>query len=438
MAVTQNKNQRIARWERKNKQNTKEKRIRAVLKDRKRQRKLERGVDQILRYAPTKRSGAKYMQACEQLWHIAHKLKFAKATHLARPGYYGPNNAYLQALANMADRYEMWVRDPADFQARSYNPERQFSELARHLFARYDPPAIFEQAWFETAKRKGRKQQTWYIQLAQGESPRRLSGLPITLTKRAAHVLFEVPDTLRLEQGLRWAQLRGMGASRAMADALLASQIGTDFGRDEFWLTVVRYLVDQPMLDPNRVGPIIDYIYDQRYRQHERLVNGRIVVGPAQPNFTMKGRCIDRLLTQVDEWHEALARATHRQRLRSWKPSGIVGHAWIEGRGKSLKLLEVVELLDTKQLIDEGGKMSHCVGSYDWSCAARRCAIFSLRCEAASEGGEAKRLVTIEVVPKTMTIVQARGKRNAEPTAEQMRMLRIWALHAGLQLAEWL
>lgn len=432
MAVANdNKNTRIARWERKQKQNVQEKRIRAVLKDRKQRRKSGRGVDQILRHAPTKRTGRKFTLAVEQLWEAARRMKLAKSEHLTRPGYIGRDNAYLYALAQMADRFDSWLRDPCDFRPRSHNTERQFTELARHLFTRFAPPPCFEQAWFERDPRKARRHQHWYIQLGQGESARRLAGLPIVMTRRTAHLLADAPATLTIEQGLRWTQLRAIGAGPALTEALLASPVGTDFARDAFWMTVVRFMIDQPMLDPNQVGPIVDYIHYQRHEPQYGLGGDAV---PAQPNFSMKGRSIRTLLGQVRQWHGRLAtRKTGRAYLR-WDASRIPGMQWVEGQNDSRKHLVIRELLDSATLDHEGARMNHCVGSYAQSCKSGRAAIFTLTCASKSQ---VKTLLTVEVKPLARTIVQARGKCNRSATQDERRMLRAWAQQADLQMSDW-
>ena len=429
MAVHQhNKTTRSARWERKQKHNAQEKRIRNVLKDRKKQRKLDRGVNQIVRHAPSKRTNKAYVAAVEALWQSVRGLKMVKADRIDRPGYYAPDNVYLYALAQMAERHELWLRDPVDFRPRTYNVERQFTELARHLFTNYAPPACFEQAWFERNKRKARRYQGWYIQTGRGESPRRLANMPFEMTRRTAHLLAKAPATHTIEQALRWTQVRAMGARPLVADALLGSPIGTDFTRDDFWLTVVRFLIDQPMLDPAQVGPIVDYIHFQRY---EPVIQGDGTMAPAQPNFSMKGRSVDRLLRQVQQWHGQLAAQSHVGRFVRWEACGIPGKMWAEGTGKSAKQLSIRELLDSNALQAEGARMHHCVGSYAYSCKQGHTAIFSMVSNATP-------LLTIEVKLHNRTIVQARGKRNREATAEELRNLRTWAQQADLNIANWL
>lgn len=429
MAVTyDNKNKRTARWERKQKHNVQEKRIRNVLKDRKKQRKLDRGVNQIVRHAPSKRTNKAYVAAVEALWQAVRTLKMVNADRLDRPGYYARDNVYLYAIAQMAERHENWLREPVSFHPRTHNVERQFTELARHLFTDYAPPACFEQAWFEPNKRKARRYQRWYIQTGRGDSPRRLANMPFEMTRRAAHLLAKSPATLTIEQALRWTQVRAMGARPIVADAIIASPIGTDFSRDDFWLTVVRFLIDQAMLDPAQVGPIVDYIHNQRY---EPVIQGDGNMAPAQPNFSMKGLSVDRLLRQVRQWHGRLAARSAHQAFIRWEPSGIPGKMWTEGTGRNEKQLSIRELLDSNALQAEGARMQHCVGSYAYSCKQGRAAIFSFVAKATP-------LLTIEVAPQSRRIVQARGKRNRAATTDEMRILRIWAVQADLQIAGWL
>lgn len=430
-----NKNRRIARWERKRKRNVREQRIRSVLRDRKREEKASRGVEQILRHAPNKRSGRKYRDAVERLWYAARLGGLLKCKRPACRGDFDRDNPFLFAFAQMADRHELWLRDPANYRPGSQDAQEQFTALARHLFARYAPPAFLEQAWFERDPRKSRCHQGWYIQLGIGHSPRRLTGLPIRLSARAAHLLPEVPPQHTVEQGLRWAQLRAVGASPALANALLATHIGTDFSRDAFWLTVVRFLVDQPALDINQAGPIVDYIHHMRFQpQWHYDGDGEGSMRPPQPDFSINGRSLHRLIGQVERWHRDLADLNPDAPYERWEPSGIPGKQWVEGMGHASKRLLVRELLNSTELINEGARMHHCVGTYAASCKASDSAVFTLVC---TQGITTKTLLTIEVEPNDRTVEQVRGKCNVPATDEERRYVRHWAAHAGLRFTDY-
>jgi hypothetical protein len=190
------------------------------------------------------------------------------------------------------------------------------------------------------------------------------------------------------------------------------------------------------MLDLAHIGPIIDYIEQQRFVSQEVFVAPGVVKrrGPVQPNFTMKGRTPASLLWQVESWHRTLAKM--QQPKAEWPPSGIPSFEFIEGGEKSgnLKVWTITELLSTKALVSEGRKMKHCVATYAHSCASGACSIWTLEVETFE--GRSK-LSTIEVQTATKLICQARGKCNMLPGNKHRGILRRWAEQAGLQLANY-
>lgn len=63
----------------------------------------------------------------------------------------------ISRLARFSSR---WVRTPAGFYSRSYNPDRQFTELARFLLARWPVPKFFDDACTERSTDTHRE---WFI-----------------------------------------------------------------------------------------------------------------------------------------------------------------------------------------------------------------------------------------------------------------------------------
>jgi hypothetical protein len=190
------------------------------------------------------------------------------------------------------------------------------------------------------------------------------------------------------------------------------------------------------MLDPVHVGPIIDYIRQQRFDSQDVFVAPGVVErrGPTQPNFTMKGRTPVSLLRQVASWHRMLAKT--EQPKVDWPRSGIDAFEFVEGaeRGGNLKIWTITELLSTMALVAEGRKMKHCVATYARSCANGACSIWTLEVETFE--GRSK-LLTIEVRTDTKMICQVRGKCNALAAEKHRGILRRWAEQAGLQLASY-
>lgn len=107
-----------------------------------------------------------------------------------------------------------------------------------------------------------------------------------------------------------------------------------------------------------------------------------------------------------DDWHtqSAIMKAGSN---KTWRPMGL--NILEESTG-----LEVVELCNTRALVDEGCAMSHCVGSYSLSCEIGERRIFSVR-------KNGKRLATLELSPEGTTglrIAQLKGQCNMDPSPE--------------------
>src|SRR5205807_736509 len=100
-----------------------------------------------------------------------------------------------------------------------------------------------------------------------------------------------------------------------------------------------------------------------------------------------------------------------RQPVVTWSRSRIGEYERLEGSEplQNMRRWTIKELLTSQELLAEGQAMRHCVASYTQECAKRRTTIWSLRVE--NEEGQ-RRVLTIEVDPKTRTICQVRGKRN--------------------------
>jgi hypothetical protein len=350
-------------------------------------------------------------------------------------GQYGwqVGNTFVDGLLALARHSRNWMRPVAEWKPQTHNTRRQFASLARHLFAEWPVPAFMDSVWFLGNGRGAVQQQEWFLHVGSGQNIR-TADLPLPYTKRMAHHFMQAPPDLTVAAALRWGQIHGLGGSERLVRAVVGTRFGTDFEHNDFWVTVLQFLIANPMLDVAHVGPIIDFIHQQRFVSQDVFVAPGVVErkGPAQPNFTMKGRTPASLLRQVEAWHRTLAKT--EQPKAEWARSGIAGFEFVEGaeRGGNLKIWTLTELLSTKALVAEGRKMKHCVATYAHSCARGTCSIWTLEVETFE--GRAKRL-TVEVQNAARLICQARGKCNALPAEKHRAILRRWAEQAGLQLA---
>ncbi|MBV9849975.1 MAG: PcfJ domain-containing protein [Armatimonadetes bacterium] len=348
-----------------------------------------------------------------------------------------PGNTFIEGLAALARHHRDWRQAPEDWRPDSHNAHRQFGALARHLLARYAVPAFFDAAWCEGDTPEGDTHRAWFIHIGQGRNIRTAPGLPLALSKRAAHLLPSAPAALPIEAALRWAQVKALGGDESLIRALLGTRLGHTFGHEEFWTSVLHFFLNHPMLDPACVGPMVDYIH------HVKFVPRDDTGQPAEPDLSMKGRSPLALGRRVDEWHRELARETRRPPLE-WAPSGIggfrsppapdeEGEAWV---------WTVTELRTAAELTAEGKAMHHCVGSYARSCAKGQKSIWSLGVEDARTGLR-RRVLTVEVHNARRLVVQARGRCNKAPGDRRAsarlgaapHWLAQWARQEGLTVA---
>ena len=338
---------------------------------------------------------------------------------------------YIQGIAALANHHESWIRLLKGWKVRKHNRDRQFSELARHLLAVYEVPLFMDSVWFNG----NATHQNWFKHIGTGQNIRTARDIPIPLTKKMAHHFLKAPKHYTVEEALRWGQVYALGGDRYLVDALRQTRLTRTFNNDDFWLNVIRFFIANPMLDVSHVQPIIDYIWHQRYENRRVFVERGVVreMGPAQPNFSMRGRTPETLLRQVEAWHNQLGKISKSRELE-WMCSQIGEFHFLEGSEQlhNMRFWSIRELLSSDELIDEGRALQHCVQTYARSCHTGRSSIWSMEIE--DENGRRK-ILTIEVAPRERVIRQVRGRRNRLPTPREKELLRKWADQEGLQLA---
>lgn len=342
-------------------------------------------------------------------------------------------NTYLEAFAELARRHESWIRSPLEWRPDSHNARRQFSSLVRHLLTQYDVPTFMDAAWFQGQDELARIEQDWFLHICRGQNIRK-ADVPVHLSKMMAHRFLEAPDGLTVREALRWGQVIGQDGSELLARAIIASPLGSSFEHEDFWSSVMLYFVKNPMLDAAQVGPLIDYIAQQKYTPQEHILpGGQTELGPPpQPNFSVKGRSIEKLIGQMDDWHHQLAelpeipdqedqvvgetpRKRARRRYHAWSSTGIRPYILEETTGidsKATRTWTVQELLSTRELAAEGSALNHCVKSYAKSCKQGQVSIWSLQ---VVENGKRTRVLTIAVDSNSRKINQIRGRFNMLP-----------------------
>ncbi len=374
-------------------------------------------------FAEALRDRRELLPAMERLLLAAHERSdLLRADHVMPQLGHVDANTYVSAVCAMALHQGSWLRPPEDWKPQTHNARRQLASLARHLFAKYPVPVFMDSVWLEGRGGEALRRQCWYLHLGAGKSVRE-ADVPITLTRSMAHQFLQAPPDVTALEALRWAQVRALGGSTRLFRAIIATRLRTDFSHDEFWQTVIQFLAGIDLLDPDRVGPIVDYIHARK-----------IAEGAPEPGFTMKGRSITTLLARVEEWHAELARVRWRAQTR-WPRSGFREWSWEEVHGNDRRLWSTHELTTTDELVDEGRAMRHCVATYDRSCSSGRMSIWSLR--RKDKAGH-WRILTIAVDNGLKRIVEARGQFNQSSPQDARAALERWAGAAGLSVGQYL
>lgn len=327
-----------------------------------------------------------------------------------------------------------WVREPETWKSKTHNIERQFESILHHLLSRYRVPVFLNKSFYD-GNHINRKHQEWFIHIGCGQNIRNATNLPMPITRMMAHNLLETPKNFSVLEAFRFARMKTLGANKNIIQGWLGSRMATNFENQDFWDTVVKFFVENPMLDPEQIPSIIDYIYNQKFVDVDEIVNNRVISSkPAQPNFCMKGRDPESLLEQVERWHRLIAIQAGIIPTE-WKHCSIPDGIFEEGSGIGRRVYRISELLSSAELKMEGKTMHHCVGSYSRSCATRSRAIFSL-CQI--EGRDCGNKATISVNLSTPKIIsEARGKYNEILPVNISRIIRLWANKHGIQISSW-
>lgn len=351
------------------------------------------------------------------------------------------NRTMLNCLVDVAEYSTYFIRDIKSWKPKSHNCERQFSSLLRHLFAKYEVPLFMDQAWTEdTAANLTNRSiyRSWFLHLGTGQNFRSAPNLPVALTKKQAHYFMRAPNEYNILNAIRYGQIVNLGGTVRLSNVLVTTLLGANItsfdryaksGQDEFWQSVIKWFIDNPMLDLVHAGPIIDWLNNQKFVTHALIDGVRVV---PQPNLSMKKRDVIGTLASVEEWHKRLGREKAGYEYRNWEPCGIKDFEFTEGQNQNVKVWKISEILTANGLTAEGRTMSHCVASYARSCHSGDSSIWSMTCRRVDG---TKNELTIQVNNVTKRIVQVRGKFNILPTEQQLNVVNRWANREGLGIA---
>lgn len=339
---------------------------------------------------------------------------------------------YILGLQNLSAHYTDFIRPVQTWKPAEESKRQIFASLAHHLLAKYPVQFFMNSAWLRQTHDRVRIQQDWYIKVSRGYSIRRLE-VPVDMTRRMEHLFLQSPDHFTVEAAVRNAQVLGLGGTKKLARAVLATRLGRKLENEAFWKTVIQFLINVRNLNTDHVHPIVDFLYHTKFARREVYTDDGVVhLEPPQPEFSVKGRTFESLMRLVERWHKALA-VDQSNSTFTWRKSKINDFQYLEETNHPLhahRIWRITELMSGAELAAEGKAMKHCVSSYARSCFHGKTTIWSMKREVNQS---TKRMLTIEVDPFSRKICQARGKCNSKPDKNSLRIMNKWMQREGLR-----
>jgi hypothetical protein len=365
------------------------------------------------------------------VWHVRTRTSLLHPTGSAGDH----RNKVNDGLMALALYHSDWLRPVDTWHPAKQNAYPQFASLAQHLFARYPVPACMTSVWFDLPQGERLPQHLWYKHLGLGRNLRTAS-LPLQLTKAMAHLFGQAPHHYTAVAALRWAQVRGLGGSEALARAVVGTRLGRILENEVFWESVLFFFINHPSLDHFHIGPIVDFLQHQRFEWRDGVSSNGVFgkVPPPRPDFSVKGRTAASICRLVWEWHRQLGQESSQPTV-VWLHSPIKDFQRVEGseHEENMRCWTITELLNNRALFLEGQSMRHCAASYLDRCVRRQISIWSMEIE--NPKGR-HRVLTVEVDLAKRLICQARKKMNQRPQEQEMEVLKLWAVDQGLRISD--
>ena len=343
-------------------------------------------------------------------------------------------------LVNDLEAYaKRFVRSADSFKekTKTNNRNKRLRLLVRHVFVKYSPPKILEQAWDNLDPHAGMCQdlrvgnrgnnnqninlqridfKDWYIGLAAGESFYKTRAKE-WMTKQEAHWFTTCPHEVSLPQALYFAVSKATGVRDGVALRVARSKIAEKTFND-FWKETARFfsLPENHPKSVEQLNDLVDFVDAKRTETPTFRVVGQ-------------GYTLASLLKKMKDWHYELRRLKVLGNF-SWEGHAIDDGSFPQKIDGQTFFWDFHQIKTSKELAAEGTAMHHCVFGYKQSCVSGNCSIWSLSLRNPKTN-ESKRKITIEL-RNDGRIVQKRGFANRAARAEENHMISLWARENGL------
>ena len=242
----------------------------------------------------------------------------------------------------------------------------------------------------------------WFVQVLNGKNIKDLDGLPVKLTRKAAHVFRCMPAIeMSITQGVVLSSLQFLVNDFNFAKRVVYSI--RDLNHSNYWVEAMAECYKNGLRERD-VTQVMDYL-NQRV-----LLEGRTI--------HLKNKRIFNLMEEIRDWHDSLRLEKIKNEIVKFPKLDIKKFSYETTEAN----YEIMQILSPSELFLEGKTLNHCVYSYRRACEGKNCAIFSLR-KINEETSEP--IITLEL--RKNLIVQARGLYNRLPLTEELQIIESWA-----------
>lgn len=343
--------------------------------------------------------------------------------------YSGQYNSIIRMLEAYKDYY---INDPKNWinRHRTDNLKRLTISMVRYTFGKYKVPVFLENEWikFNTTGHglfipnnipSTIDFKLWYLCVAQGRSLYKDFARRYNLTRMDVHHFLDCPyDEVDPQTAMWYGIAVSRGANSKLSTMIMRSKISKRALNDEFFKSVVLWLVNNIPEDLNCLNDMYDYLV-HRYDE----TDGK---------FSMKGRTLESIMKNVKDWHYELRRMKNIGG-GNWEGMPIHNTDIKVGTDEETQIWHFKQIKTGDGLANEGNKMHHCVWSYKQQCIEGRTFIWSA---GMTYKNKTKDYLTIEVnlVLNKYEIVQVRGFANRSPNDYEKHMVKTWATQEGLSI----
>jgi hypothetical protein len=306
-------------------------------------------------------------------------------------------------------------------------PERRFLELVEFTFARYPVADHLKNAWIaaadahhalavvlDIARADDRHDlRRWYIIAASGGSLYK-EATHGYLTKLETHHFVSAPAEVSSTLRAFWYAIARAEGDEPVACKVARSKLVAYPITSPFWREAARFLACH-CIAVLEMNDLVDYLHVARLQD---------------PRFSLKGRSLPALRRRMAEWHRVLQEVEGGGR---WYGHRLPDVVYADGNGQPIWRFRQIKT--GAELADEGRRMGHCVASYKEDCVNGLSSIWSLSRECPI--GWVENRLTIEL-SRERAIVQCRGSCNRGADAEEIAVVKRWALDHRLSWQEWI